>query len=418
AAQPLGPPAGAPSSGTLADTARWPATGGLRIFQPWVSPTRTPHYGADCSCDVEFWKPATDGGRTALRPTLLGDALHAEAFEPAEIVIAGRAYPALQALARTLTDDHDFPVDAVYTWVDGDDTTWRTRRDTALAGTVSRPADGGDSRYSSRDELRYSLRSLAVHAPWIRHVWIVTDGQRPGWLRDGDGLTVVDHREIFADPEALPTFNSHAIETRLHHIDGLSEHFLYLNDDFFLGRPLTPGAFFHPNGITKYFASPLIIPPAPRAAADPTWLAAAKNNRALIERDFGRTTTHAFKHAPYALRRSVLAELEERYPEEFRRTARSRVRSVADLSVVSSLYHYYALCTGRAVPGGLKADTVRLSHRADLPMLTRLLAFRDRDVFCLNDMASGDLDESGKWHAATGFLESYFPHPGPHERDC
>ena len=36
-----------------------------------------------------------------------------------------------------------------------------------------------DSRYASRDELRYSLRSLHAFAPWVRHVYLVTADQVP-----------------------------------------------------------------------------------------------------------------------------------------------------------------------------------------------------------------------------------------------
>ena len=40
----------------------------------------------------------------------------------------------------------------------------------------------------------------------------------------------------------LPTHNSHAVESQLHHIPGIAEHFLYSNDDMFFGRPLQPVA--------------------------------------------------------------------------------------------------------------------------------------------------------------------------------
>ena len=32
------------------------------------------------------------------------------------------------------------------------------------------------------DQLRFSLRSIEQYAPWIRHVFIVTNGQVPDWL--------------------------------------------------------------------------------------------------------------------------------------------------------------------------------------------------------------------------------------------
>ncbi|MEU5879407.1 stealth conserved region 3 domain-containing protein [Spirillospora sp. NPDC047279] len=412
------PAKGGPASGLVRDTAAWPAPGGLRIFRYLATSTRTLEYGPDQGCDLEFWGEAGNGALTPLRATLIGDTVPAGALDEDELTVGGHRYPTLRAFTRTPPDEITFPIDAVFTWVDGDDPDWRARRDETLtaAGLTPSRADGGDSRYSSRDELRYSLRSLAAHAPWIRHVWIVTDRQAPAWLEPGPGVTVVDHRDLFSDPDAeLPTFNSHAIETRLHHIDGLAEHFLYLNDDFFIGRPLPATRFFDAGGLTRCFPSSTTIPPGPRTDRDPTWIAAAKNNRALIEEEFGRTPVRAFKHAPYALRRSVLDEIEGRWPEALAATARSRIRSVRDVSLVSSLYHHYALCTARAVTGDLSVDTVPLSHGTGMPTLTRLLALRDRDCFCLNDMASGDLGEAEKWRAATGFMESYFPVRGPHE---
>jgi hypothetical protein len=390
----------------------------LRIFRPYVSGTGTLKLGADCGCDLEFWDTGPAGNLIPARPTLIGDAVPANALEPAELMVGGRAHPSLAAFTRPLVDDIAFPIDAVYTWVDGGDPRWRARRDQTLValGLAPSRADGGDSRYASRDELRYSLRSLAMFAPWIRHVWIVTDGQRPAWLCNGPSVTVVDHREIFSDPSALPTFNSHAIETQLHHIDGLAEHFLYLNDDFFFGRTVRPDAFFLANGISRFFPSTTAIPPGPRTDRDPTWIAAGKNNRALIEREFGRSTVSALKHAPYALRRSVLAEMEERFADAIERTAHSRIRSVSDIALVSSLYHYYAFSTARAVPAELAVDTVPLSHSRGQATLDRLLSKRDRDCFCLNDMASGDLSETDKHRIATAFMADYLPVPSPFEQ--
>ena len=114
-----------------------------------------------------------------------------------------------------------------------------------------------ESRFASRDELRYSLRSLDMYADWVRHVYLVTDDQVPVWL-DTDatrGSPWSSHRELFGDRGRLPTFNSHAIESQLHHIQGLAEQYLYLNDDVFFGRPLSPSLFFHGNGLAIFFLS-------------------------------------------------------------------------------------------------------------------------------------------------------------------
>lgn len=88
---------------------------------------------------------------------------------------------------------------------------------------------------------RYSLRSLETNAPWIRHIYIVTNGQVPSWLDTSNPrVSIIPHDVIFANHSVLPTFSSLAIEFNLHRIPGLSETFLYFNDDVFLGRPVTP----------------------------------------------------------------------------------------------------------------------------------------------------------------------------------
>lgn len=126
------------------------------------------------------------------------------------------------------------PIDVVYTWVNGSDERfldsikmYATKRDKA--------------RYDDKNELKYSLRSLEKYAPWVRNVYIVTNGQIPFWLNlDNPKVKIVQHSDIADEGTVLPTFSSAAIETFIHRIPGLSKNFLYLNDDIFLGAPLFP----------------------------------------------------------------------------------------------------------------------------------------------------------------------------------
>lgn len=56
-------------------------------------------------------------------------------------------------------------------------------------------------------------------------------------------LVVVNHKE-FIPHNHLPTFNSHPIELHLHRISGLSEKFVYFNDDMFIIKKMHPNNFF------------------------------------------------------------------------------------------------------------------------------------------------------------------------------
>ena len=154
-------------------------------------------------------------------------------------------------------------IDAVYTWVNGSDPVWfremskykaEYNKEHHLESDEEGDTATSSNRFRYNDELkygvvyiiycRYSLRSLEVNAPWIRNIYIVTNGQIPLWLDTSNPrVHIVTHEEIFTDKSALPTFSSPAIELNLHHIPGLSDYFIYFNDDVFLGSPVYPYDF-------------------------------------------------------------------------------------------------------------------------------------------------------------------------------
>jgi hypothetical protein len=256
-----------------------------------------------------------------------------------------------------------------------------------------------------------------MFAPWIRTVYLVTDDQTPQWLdADQPGITVVSHRDMFGDPAWLPTFNSHAIESQLHRIDGLSEHFLYFNDDVFIGRPLSAQAFFQSNGVAKFFRSPTPVPPAELSPDDEGYFAAAKNNRSLLEQTFGRTATHGFLHAPHPLRRSVLADIADRYPREVAHTAANPFRGNSDLSIVSSLHHHYGYLTGRSAPGSVSCRYVNAGTYAHHSVLSRLLATRNHDTFCIGESPDAEVPAAEQDRVLRAFLSAYFPVPSRFEK--
>lgn len=407
----------------------WERHGDARVLRlTWfrTESTATVTYAEQTGCDVEFWRPEGD---RLIAPRVNRASASVSMTAPETRVPVGefsRLYarplqgaaelPSFAEFVYDQPEDITFPIDLVYTWVDASDPSWASRR-ASVTGESYHQESASAARYLNRNELRYSLRSVHACAPWIRNIYLVTDGQRPSWLAEGTGVQVVDHREIFRSPSALPTYNSHAIESQLHHIDGLSDQFLYLNDDMFFGRPVTPQTFFLASGITKVFLSSSRVPRGPVVDGDTPVDAACKNNRVLLERRFGRTMSQTLQHAPYALRRDVLAEIEATFPEEHARTAHSRFRSTDDLSITSSLQHYWALFSGRAVTSSLRYSYTQLAVPDLSERLTRLLHRRDSDTFCLNDAFSDESEIAGQLAVLGPFLDDYFPVPSPHEKD-
>ncbi len=142
-------------------------------------------------------------------------------------------------------------LDFVITWVDGNDPEWRKEKARyTVSNEDSSLIDDREERYRDWDNLQYWFRGVEKFAPWIRKIHFVTWGHLPSWLNvDHPKLNIVKHSD-YIPPQYLPTFNSHTIEWNFHRIPGLSEHFVYFNDDVFLLKPTCPDDFFE-NGKPK-----------------------------------------------------------------------------------------------------------------------------------------------------------------------
>ncbi len=313
------------------------------------------------------------------------------------------------------------PIDVVYTWVDSSDPEWQAdRKRCAAEQQVDLPASSNDERFINRDELKYSLRSVWLYAPFVRHIYIVTAGHRPDWLdEESEKVTVVPHSEIFPNAADLPTFNSHAIEACLHRIPGLSEHFLYFNDDVFLGRETTVETFFTKSGQMKSRLSPsgFTTVTEPGDSAIPTdW--ASYNAVRLMLNDFGLFFDRKVKHVPMPLKRSLLEEIEKRYPMEIARTRASRFRARTDLSVPSMLAHYYGIATGRAVEWEGKRREYAYADTGRRDFVSKLRTIRkDKPTFvCLNVTRHTDIDLGRQAALLQEYLNEAYPFASPYEK--
>jgi len=315
---------------------------------------------------------------------------------------------------------HQQPIDIVYTWVDSRDPNWlKKQKKYSRYGQTELKSAGNEERYLDRDELRYSLRSLWLYAPFIRNIYLVTEGHKPGWLDESHGgIQVIPHEEIFPDPDCLPTFNSHAIEACLHRIPGLSEHFIYFNDDVFLGQETTRETFYTKGGMIKSRFSPSAFTAQDEPASDaiPTdW--ASYNAIRLIARDFGIRFERKMKHVPMPMKKSLLEEIEERYSEEVTLTRQARFRSHSDLSIPSMFAHYYAIATGKGVeweniPGEYAyLDTGRWDFGAKLQQIQQT----EPTFFCMNVTLHSDIAFIKQARIIQHFLQERFPEPSPME---
>ena len=136
-------------------------------------------------------------------------------------------------------------IDIVITWVDGNDPEWRSEKNKTRYGKEQlAETDDREERFRDWENLRYWFRGIENCAPWVRKVHFVTWGHLPKWLNTKHPkLNIVRHTD-YIPSGFLPTFNSHTIEWNMHRIPGLSEQFVYFNDDMFLLKRTDETDFF------------------------------------------------------------------------------------------------------------------------------------------------------------------------------
>lgn len=234
--------------------------------------------------------------------------------------------------------NNELIIDVVIPWVNGNDPAILQKHAlfTTKANETSRPEIGGATRFTDSREIEYCVASVLIFAPFVRNIFIITDSQDPKlgdmissyFSNRKDSIKVIDHKEIFKDyEEFLPTFNCNSIETMMWRISGLSEHFIYMNDDFFLTSPVKPTDFFTSDGRPIGYWQPLstfwmkLI-----SALKPNYLGYKffMLNAAKIA---GSNYIPLLGHTPYCLTRSGLQKLYETNPNLITLNISDRFRS-------------------------------------------------------------------------------------------
>lgn len=196
----------------------------------------------------------------------------------------------------TLRPVDKVPVDVVYTWM--------PQPSKAEFRTILRDCPDlheGWSRVRDLDQLRFSLRLLDQNIPWVRQVFLITDGSAPSWLNTSK-VKVIDQYDLIPQNRkhiVSPIHNSQQVETYMHRIPGLAEHFIYFNDDMFVGRPLAREFFFKDGKPVLYKAA------GDKIYQDPYW------------RHRPEPGTMMGRHTAYPLTIHMIKKMQAMYPKFF-----------------------------------------------------------------------------------------------------
>lgn len=306
-----------------------------------------------------------------------------------------------------------YEIDCVILWVDGSDKEWKKKKDIYSKEFVEFQQDIGDERFRDWGTLRFLYRGLAKFAPWFRKIFLVTDGQIPSWLNvDDEKIYVIDHKE-FIPKEFLPTFNSHTIEMNLHRIEGLSEYFVYFNDDMFLLKKVEPQLFFKnrlpcDSAIMNAFAI--------KKTNKPFRFLMPINNIAIINDNFDKQrvlkkfrwkffnikygkevlrtlcltpwrhfTGFTINHMPYSICKKTLENVWQKENDILKRTCMHKFRDSNDVNIW--LIQYWQYAEGNFYPRSLKHGKLLAitDNLEETKKICNIIREQKCEMCCIND---------------------------------
>lgn len=317
-------------------------------------------------------------------------------------------------------------VDFVIIWVDGSDEKWLAEKEYYLSQPDAQAAircgllEDHAARYRDWENLRYWFRGVEKFAPWVNRIHFVTWGHVPAWLNTAHPkLNVVNHRD-YIPQQYLPTFSSHPIELNLHRIEGLSEQFVYFNDDFFLTAPVTPEDFFE-NGLPKDALSESPVSCVGNQAFNHVHV----NVISLLNRHFSRREARkrlkgkwfspkvprdlvknlalsalrrddifglGIHHLPQPMLRSTLEKLWQLEPEVLSQTSSHKFRDVRDVN--QYVFKHYQLLTGQFVPYNIHAAGKAFVDNWDPDTAAAAITGGCYKMLCLNDSPGTDFEHA------------------------
>lgn len=299
----------------------------------------------------------------------------------------------------------DLKIDLVYLWVDGNDAKLQEEKEEWQARlNISASDSTNHCRFIDNQELKYSLRSVEMNAPWINKIFIVTNGQIPSWLDTSHPkIKIVTHKEIMP-ADALPTFNSEAIETCLANIPELSEYFLYANDDMFINRPVNPNFFFDEKG----FPIIRLIPQnwSKEMIESKLYCQNIIYSANLIKSSYAQDYKYEPAHNIDAYRKSFLINCKNEFQKEFSKTTYCKFRT-AD-SVQRIIYHLWTLANNL---GTLRENNSKTPGTLYLKLtppdyMHKVLKRKKPYLLCINDEENVNPDNRKK---LKNFLAELYP---------
>lgn len=304
-------------------------------------------------------------------------------------------------------------IDIVYTWVDDSQSGYREDLENHAVTEVDR---NPNRTRDNLDLLKYSLRSIEHYIDWRGKIYLFTcRPQRPHWLDTGNQNVHVIHHDEVIDHRYLPTFNSFCIVSYLAQLEGLSDPFLYIEDDM-LFTANTPLADFLAND-QQIIIYPRLerTTPAKRQHNDhqPPWNKALSYSNYLLDKHYGEQNRYSINRVPILIFREAWKKMVDTWQDAFEHTRQSRFRSLYNVAP-EYLYPYSLLYEQRAQFAGFretyrKSFYVGLDNNLLLAKSGLYLLERIRPRFCCLNDNFGDVPNPRVEDAVRQYLDKKYP---------
>ncbi|OUM65460.1 hypothetical protein PIROE2DRAFT_7577 [Piromyces sp. E2] len=236
----------------------------------------------------------------------------------------------------------------VYSWVNGSDPNHMELKSKYNGGEKK-----VDNRDRSMDELRYSIRSFEKYLPWHKGmIYIVTPNQVPVWLDTNNPRIKVINQDDIIPSEANPTFNSFLVEMYLDKIPGISERFVYLNDDYFFRTYTHPRFFFTAKNFAPKFYFNKRVPFGTKKALEMNkgrnklnmirrFQSAVFYTNGIVKEAFGNSVNLRWlDHSPYSWYRDLFEPARQLYRKYVKQSLTHRFRDSYDIIPTYSFQAY------------------------------------------------------------------------------
>lgn len=306
-------------------------------------------------------------------------------------------------------------IDFVIPWVDGGDPEWQKEKQ-----KYSNQENYGDNeeRFRDWDLLKYLFRGIDKNTPWVNRIHFITCGHLPEWLNTKHPqLHVVNHKDYIPE-EYLPTFSANPIELNMHRIEGLSEKFIYFNDDFYIINTVTPDDFFKgdlprstvglsvPGQVSPEFGSTLL--------SDYEVINRNFKSRQVLRDHFSKFVNCRYglkrnlqtlllmpyctqffpgfynAHGPNAFLKSTFEEVWEKEHKRLHKTCLNKFRSPCDLN--QYVFLWWQWCKGLIVPQDVRKMFTYLTVLTPDEQLTNAIGKQITPIIAINDTWCKDFE--------------------------